>query len=50
MQLPLMLKDINDVKTINKLFRTLLNVFDQNTFIGYTANSLPNLFISGIMN
>lgn len=39
-------KDINDVKTINKLIRTLLNVFDQNTFIGYTATPYANLFIS----
>lgn len=39
-------KDINDIKTINKLIRTLLNVFDQNTFIGYTATPYANLFIS----
>lgn len=39
-------KDINDVKTINKLIRTLLNVFNQNTFIGYTATPYANLFIS----
>ena len=39
-------KDINEVKTINKLIRTLLNVFDQNTFIGYTATPYANLFIS----
>lgn len=38
--------DINEVKTINKLIRTLLNVFDQNTFIGYTATPYANLFIS----
>jgi hypothetical protein len=38
-------KDINDIKTINKLLRTLLNVFDQNTFIGYTATPYANLFI-----
>jgi hypothetical protein len=38
-------KDINDIKTINKLIRTLLNVFDQNTFIGYTATPYANLFI-----
>jgi hypothetical protein len=39
-------KDINDVKAINKLIRTLLTVFDQNTFIGYTATPYANLFIS----
>jgi hypothetical protein len=39
-------KDINDVKTINKLIRTLLNIFNQNTFIGYTATPYANLFIS----
>jgi hypothetical protein len=38
-------KDINQVKTINKLIRTLLNVFDQNTFVGYTATPYANLFI-----
>ncbi|WP_396178447.1 Z1 domain-containing protein, partial [Flavobacterium sp.] len=38
-------KDINDIKAINKLIRTLLNVFDQNTFVGYTATPYANLFI-----
>jgi hypothetical protein len=38
-------KKINDIKTINKLIRTLLNVFDQKTFIGYTATPYANLFI-----
>ena len=38
-------KDINDIKTINKLIRTLLNVFDQSTFVGYTATPFANLFI-----
>jgi len=38
-------KDINDIKAINKLIRTLLNVFDQKTFIGYTATPYANLFI-----
>ena len=38
-------KDINEIKTINKLIRTLLNVFDQNTFVGYTATPYANLFI-----
>ena len=39
-------KDINEVKTINRLIRTLLNIFNQNTFIGYTATPYANLFIS----
>ena len=39
-------KDINEVKTINKLIRVLLNLFNQNTFIGYTATPYANLFIS----
>lgn len=34
-----------DVKTINRLIRTLLNLFNQNTFIGYTATPYANLFI-----
>lgn len=38
-------KDINDVRTINRLIRTLMNVFNQNTFIGYTATPYANLFI-----
>jgi hypothetical protein len=37
---------IEDIKTINKLIRTLLNLFNQNTFIGYTATPYANLFIS----
>ena len=39
-------RDINDVKAINRLIRTLLNIFNQNTFIGYTATPYANLFIS----
>ena len=39
-------KNYNEVKTINKLIRTLLNIFNQNTFIGYTATPYANLFIS----
>jgi hypothetical protein len=39
-------KDIDDIKTINKLIRTLLTIFNQNTFIGYTATPYANLFIS----
>jgi hypothetical protein len=38
-------KDIDEIKTINRLIRTLLNVFNQNTFIGYTATPYANLFI-----
>lgn len=38
-------KDINEVKTINRLIRTLLNLFNQKTFIGYTATPYANLFI-----
>lgn len=34
-----------DVRTINRLIRTLLNLFNQNTFIGYTATPFANLFI-----
>jgi hypothetical protein len=36
---------IEDITTINKLIRTLLNLFDQNTFVGYTATPYANLFI-----
>ena len=39
-------KDINDIKAINRLIRTLLNLFNQNTFVGYTATPYANLFIS----
>jgi len=39
-------KSIEDIKTINKLIRTILNLFNQNTFIGYTATPYANLFIS----
>lgn len=38
-------KSIEEIKTINKLIRTLLNLFNQNTFIGYTATPYANLFI-----
>jgi hypothetical protein len=37
--------DINEIKTINRLIRTLLNLFNQNTFVGYTATPYANLFI-----
>lgn len=39
-------RDINDIKTINRLIRTLLNIFNQNTYVGYTATPYANLFIS----
>ncbi|TAE75930.1 MAG: hypothetical protein EAZ85_01260 [Bacteroidetes bacterium] len=38
-------RDVNEIKTINRLIRTLLNIFNQNTFIGYTATPYANLFI-----
>lgn len=34
-----------DVKTINRLIRTLLNLFNRNTFVGYTATPYANLYI-----
>jgi hypothetical protein len=34
-----------DVKTINRLIRVLLNLFNRNTFIGYTATPYANLYI-----
>lgn len=34
-----------DVRTINRLIRTMLNLFNQNTFIGYTATPYANLYI-----
>lgn len=34
-----------EVRTINRLIRTLLNLFNQNTYIGYTATPFANLFI-----
>lgn len=34
-----------DVRAINRLIRVLLNLFNQNTFIGYTATPYANLFI-----
>lgn len=38
-------KDIEDIKTINRLIRTLLTLFQQNTFIGYTATPYANIYI-----
>jgi hypothetical protein len=43
-------KDIEEIKTINRLIRTLLNIFNQNTFIGYTATPYANLFIPQTYN
>jgi hypothetical protein len=34
-----------EVRTINRLIRTMLNLFNQNTFIGYTATPYANLYI-----
>lgn len=34
-----------DIKTINRLIRTLLYLFTRNTFIGFTATPYANLFI-----
>jgi hypothetical protein len=34
-----------DIRTINRLIRTLLHLFSQNTFIGYTATPYANLYI-----
>ncbi|WP_335965417.1 Z1 domain-containing protein [Galbibacter sp. PAP.153] len=34
-----------DVRTINRLLRTMLNLFSKNTFIGYTATPYANLYI-----
>lgn len=38
-------KDTETPKTINRLIRTLLSLFNQKTFIGYTATPYANLFI-----
>lgn len=43
-------KSIDEVKTINKLIRVLLNLFDKKTFVGYTATPYANLFISQLHN
>ncbi len=34
-----------DPKTINRLIRTLLNIFDKKVYIGYTATPFANIFI-----
>jgi hypothetical protein len=38
-------KSITYLTTINNLIRTLVNLFDKKTFIGYTATPYANLFI-----
>lgn len=38
-------KSIAYLTTINNLIRTLINLFDKKTFIGYTATPYANLFI-----
>ena len=35
-----------DPKTINRLIRTLLNIFNKKIYIGYTATPFANIFIS----
>ena len=37
--------DEYDVKTINKLIRSLLNHFDNKSYVGYTATPYANIFI-----
>lgn len=39
-----------DVRAINRLIRTLLNLFNQNTYIGYTATPYANIFIPASWN
>lgn len=39
-----------DVRTINRYIRVLLNLFDRNAFIGYTATPYANLFIPSSWN
>jgi len=38
-------RDVNDIRTINRLIRTLLNLFQKKTFIGYTATPYANIYI-----
>ncbi len=40
----------DDVKTVNRYIRVLLNLFDRNAFIGYTATPYANLFIPSSWN
>jgi hypothetical protein len=39
-------KDDRDPTTINRLIRILLNLFEQKSFIGYTATPYANIFVS----
>lgn len=39
-----------DVRAINRLIRTLLNMFNQNTYIGYTATPYANIYIPTCWN
>lgn len=39
------IKDEYDVKTINKLIRSLLNHFESWSYVGYTATPYANIFI-----
>lgn len=39
-----------DVRTINRYIRVLLNLFDRNAFVGYTATPYANLFIPSSWN
>lgn len=43
-------KSISDIKTINALIRVLVNMFNQSTFVGYTATPYANLFISQLFD
>ncbi len=38
-------KTIEDIRTINRLIRVLLNLFEKSNFVGYTATPYANLFI-----
>lgn len=40
----------DDVRTINRLIRVLLNLFHKSSFIGYTATPYANLFIPSSWN
>lgn len=39
-------KDENDPTKINKLIRTLLNLFEKSSYVAYTATPFANIFIS----
>lgn len=40
----------DDVRTINRYIRVLLNLFNRNAFVGYTATPYANLFIPSSWN